>query len=331
MITKLRYIIVLMLTLSQMMMFADIPAGYYTSIEGKSNQALKDQLEKVINPHTQLSYGSLWTYFPYTDVYPELYGGRKRVWDMYSNIVNYYPYTSASGLNREHCVPKSWWGTLEGQPVYSDLNNLYPSNGVANQAKLNYPLGDVSEATFDNGVSKVGYAVAGQGGGSTRVFAPADEYKGAFARTYFYMATCYQSLNWTNNWMMINTNYLNLKPWAINLLLEWSRNDPVSEKELNRNEEVYKYQGNRNPFIDYPILIELLWGNRKGEAFQSGDIPTGDPVLINPVVGSTLNFGEVALGSTQKLEIFVKGENLRGSVTLTLYSGERTQFRIPTT
>ena len=165
---------------------ADIPTGYYTSLNGKKDVALKTAVRDIIYNHTEVSsYSDLPQYFRKTDARP----GTNQWWDMYSDEVFYLP--SFSGLNREHSVPKSWWGGSTSIPAYTDLNHLYPSEMNANSAKSNYPLGTVLTATFDNGVSKVGYAVTGQGGGAAKVFEPADEYKGDFARTYFYMATCY--------------------------------------------------------------------------------------------------------------------------------------------
>ena len=116
---------------------------------------------------------------------------------MYSDIPLYAP--SFSGLNREHSFPKSWWGGSQTVGAYVDLNHLYPSEMKANTAKSNYPLGEVDQdkaIKFQNGVCYVGYPAGGQGGGAGYVFEPNEEYKGDFARTYFYMATCYQNLTW---------------------------------------------------------------------------------------------------------------------------------------
>ena len=109
----------------------------------------------------------------------------------------------------------------------------------------------------------VGIPVAVQGGGSSRVFEPDDEYKGDFARIYFYMVTCYQDYEWRYNYMFTNSTYLSLQNWATDLLLEWSRNDPVSQKEIDRNDAVYKIQGNRNPFVDDPQTCRIHLGQQE--------------------------------------------------------------------
>ena len=318
--------------------FADAPAGYYSSLDGKSGESLKNQLHNIIAPHTQLTYSSLWNYFPQTDAYPEQVNGKLIVWDMYSdnwNTLKYFYYGGTRGLNREHSVPKSWWGNsgssnsdIEKFLAGTDLMHLFPSDGPANSAKSNYPLGVVDVSTFSNGVSTVGYPVTGQGGGSSRVFEPDDEYKGDFARVYFYMATCYQDYTWKYTYMFIDksSSYLSLKPWAYNMLLEWAREDPVSQKEIDRNDAVYRIQGNRNPFVDDPMLMEYIWGNRQGQTYAA-DHPTGDPELISPVQDSELDFGEVAIGSSQHVDLLVKGVNLTGSISVTIYRDDAAMFK----
>ena len=318
--------------------FADAPAGYYSSLDGKSGESLKNQLHDIIAPHTQLTYSSLWNYFPQTDAYPEQVNGKLIVWDMYSdnwNTLKYFYHGGTRGLNREHSVPKSWWGNsgssnsdIEKFLAGTDLMHLFPSDGPANSAKSNYPLGVVDVSTFSTGVSTVGYPVTGQGGGSSRVFEPDDEYKGDFARVYFYMATCYQDYTWKYTYMFIDksSSYLSLKPWAYNMLLEWAREDPVSQKEIDRNDAVYRIQGNRNPFVDDPMLMEYIWGNRQGQTYAA-DHPTGDPELISPVQDSELDFGEVAIGSSQHVDLLVKGVNLTGSISVTIYRDDAAMFK----
>ncbi len=313
---------------------ADIPSNYYTKMDGKKKEALKTATHEIINPHTVVTYNSLFPQqFPKTDVYPEFYNGRQRWWEMYSDNI-YYVSNGWKGMNREHSLPKSWWGG-DQNAAYTDLNHLYPSDADANGAKSNYPLGEVQSTTYDNGVSKVGYAYQGQGGGASKVFEPADEYKGDFARTYFYMATCYQDYSWKYTYMMQNGTYPTLKSWAVELLLDWSRQDPVSQKEIDRNEAVYQIQGNRNPFIDFPELAEYIWGTRMNEVFyiseQGGTITppiTGDPELFAPVNGSSLDFGEVAVGSTQIVDLLVRGINLTSSLSIRVTGTNRNMFSL---
>ncbi len=307
---------------------AEIPAGYYSRLDGKTGAELKTAVFEVINPHTQVSsYSNLPRYFEHTDVYPE----SRRWWDMYSDIARYAP--SFSGLNREHAFPKSWWkqnGSVEYTPAYVDLNHLYPADGPANQAKSNYPLGVTApNPKFDNGVCKIGYPVSGQGGGAQYVFEPADEYKGDFARAYFYIVTCYQNLTWNSTWMLQQNDYPTLSSWALNLLLDWSRRDPVSQKEVERNEVVYSYQNNRNPFIDFPELAEYIWGNKVGESFSPGNAgEPGEPSLINPVNNTSLDFGEVAAGNKVTSLLYIKGEHLTGDISVLISGTDKNMFTL---
>ena len=240
---------------------AQIPFGYYDSAIGKKGATLKTALFNIIKNHTQLEYYSSSSYFMTTDWNPGGY-----FWDMYSNNKR-TSWTSA--LNREHNLPKSWWSTSpETTVAYSDLHNLYPSDAIANSAKLNYPLGEVTgNPEFTNGVVKVG--TNNFPGYNGTVFEPDDEYKGDFARDYMYVVTCYE--NYASNWrstgtssMLFNNTYPVFKSYAVNLLLKWHKNDPVGEKETKRNNAVYTIQNNRNPFIDYPVLADYIWGNLKG-------------------------------------------------------------------
>lgn len=306
-------------------MQAAIPAGYYATLNGKSGRALKDAVHDIAIRHTVLTYNSLWTYFPQTDCRPE---DKTKVWDMYSDKTYYFnktPGWSTSGMNREHSLPKSWWGG-DVITAYTDLNHLYPSDDDANMAKSNHPLGEVSTISFDNGVTKVGTPVAGQGGGATQVFEPDDRYKGDFARTYFYMAACYQDYKWKYTYMYNSSTWLTLNQWSIDLLLKWHRNDPVSDKEKNRNDAVYRAQNNRNPFIDNPNLVEYIWGDKAGMVFTEGGEVTGDAELLSPTQDTQLNFGEVALGKSLTLTLYVKGVNLTNTLSVTHYRGEDKMF-----
>ena len=307
---------------------AEAPQGYYKSLDGLSEAELKNAVYELIHNFTRVSsYSALPSYFQRTDVYPD----SKRWWDMYSDIPLYAP--SFTGLNREHSFPKSWWGGSTSVGAYVDLNHLYPSEAAANMAKSNYPLGELAPAEkpkFDNGISKVGYPSTGQGGGCQWVFEPDDEYKGDFARTYFYMATCYQDLTWKYTYMVSQNLYPTLTGWAAKMLIDWHRRDPVSDKEMNRNDVVYSIQNNRNPFIDHPELAEYLWGDKVGQVFKVNDAPpAGDPELITPTQGMSLDFGQVAVGSTTTSELYFKGQNLTGPLDLVLSGTDRAMFSIP--
>lgn len=263
--------------------WADYSSGYYDMLEGKTREDLKAAAKESVMKHQTLKYSDLPVYWIETDIYPDLFKDAngnmcRRWWEMYSSEVYLiFPEHSAKQsfsawkMQREHAVPKSWWkenGDVEYTSAYSDMWNLFPSDGAANQAKSNYPLGIVRDSSFDNKVTRVGVPQPQYGGGSGKVFEPADEYKGDFARAYFYVATVYDDLPWTINYMFEKNPWPTLQTWAIDMLLEWSRQDPVSDKERTRNDAVERQQGNRNPFVDFPELAEYLWGARQAQIFR---------------------------------------------------------------
>jgi endonuclease I len=236
----------------------DIPAGYYASAEGFTGDELKAALHQIIENHAAHSYDYAWTAYRVTDVTPS-----GKVWDMYSDVpggMPPYEYTfgvdeggvggqEGEGYTREHSWPKSWFGG-EVMPMYSDLFALYPCDAHVNGNRGNYPYGEVTspEWTSLNGSER---GICSYPGYSGIVFEPIDAFKGDIARTYFYMSTRYytEDASWPGCPM---TDGAELLPWAANMLLEWHAEDPVSQKEIDRNGAIYALQGNRNPFIDRP-------------------------------------------------------------------------------
>lgn len=198
------------------------------------------------------------------------------IWDMYSNTKRYFPIAggSAAGMDIEHCLPKSWWGwtsksTEKTDPIgycaYCDLYHLNPADRAANNNKSNYPPGMlVDSAKVNNGVFFMGRDKTW----NDYSFTVEDEYKGDFARAYFYIVTAYQDLQWASDYSkyVTNTSYLTLTPYLTKILLDWHRTDPVSEKEIDRLDAISSIQHNRNPYIEYPELVEYIWGDKQGEA-----------------------------------------------------------------
>lgn len=274
-------------------MMAEYKEGYYDALDGKTKETLKAAAKKCVLPHAQLNYTNLPNHWVNTDVYPDLVENDgamcARWWDMYSDKVYLILPTedgrasfSRNAMQREHSIPKSWWkynGDVEYTPAYSDLWNLYPSDGTANNRKSNWPFGETQKASYDNGVTKVGTPKSGMGGGAGTVFEPADEYKGDFARSCFYMATVYDDLPWVTKYMYQQEEWPTLKPWAVEMLLDWARRDPVSEKEIRRNDAAEKEQLNRNPFVDFPELAEFIWGARTSQTFYLAEQESLDPTL----------------------------------------------------
>lgn len=248
---------------------AQPPAGYYDAATGKTGAELQQALHDIIDNHTAVSYTTLWTSFKTTDKKPN-----GKVWDMYSDIPGGtppYEYTFVTDqcgsyggendcYNREHSWPKSWFN--DGNPMYTDLFHLVPTDGYVNGMRSNYPYGDVGTATWTslNG-SKLGSCITP--GYTGVVFEPRDEYKGDFARNYFYMATRYynEDSGWPGSDMVTGSQF---KPWAKAMLLIWAQQDPVSDKETSRNNAVFAIQHNRNPYIDHPEYANSVWGSNTG-------------------------------------------------------------------
>lgn len=321
-----------------------VPSDYYASANGKKGKALKMALGEIVQQHTVFGYGELWYHYQVTDVVP---GTDDQVFDYYSPVVHYFPGGggAASGMNKEHACPQSWWGGGAGCDAYSDLFNVMPSEVNANSAKSNFPVGVVgSNVKYENACMKVGTSALHDYPGS--VFEPCDEYKGDFARLYFYVATCYANAAWGMKESVANTvaflreDYPTIKNWLIDLLLEWNAQDPVSEWEVIRNERVYGEQGNRNPFIDYPQLADYIWGdsvqynfdfasaivNGNGSGNGSGVVPGegGDDQPVNPGTGDDPAGGEVALGTVLLSEDFsslTEGNDVETSSSSTVWTG----------
>jgi hypothetical protein len=158
----------------------------------------------------------------------------------------------------------------------SDAHHVYPTDGRVNGQRGNDPFGECANgSSLANGLGKSGTSTFP--GYSGRVFEPVDEYKGDFARTYFYFATRYESIMTsmqTSSSSFSGNKYPSLNSWSINLFLKWHRQDPVSEKEITRNNAVYKHQKNRNAFIDHPILAEHIWGTLMGSAWNVTGVET---------------------------------------------------------
>jgi len=236
---------------------AQIPSGYYDSASGHTGAELKSALHDIIKGHTVVSYSGLLNAYAYTDC-----RANGTIWDIYSNCA--YSINGSCGSykkegdcwNREHTWPQSWFNEVGGPK--SDLFHVYPTDGYVNGRRSNYPYGEVRNPTYTSGNgSKLGPCTTA--GFSGTAFEPIDEYKGDIARSYFYMSVRYfhEDSGWGNSEM---TTKSEIKPWAMAMLLRWNEEDPVSDKEIARNNVIYKkYQHNRNPFIDHPEYARMIW------------------------------------------------------------------------
>ena len=321
------------LVMTAQTMLATAPTNYYSSAYGKSNEQLMIAMRNIIaKNHNALSYDALWNAFKTTDTDDQGY-----IIDMYSNC-KYRPndhggsaQNVGDGFNREHSFPKSWFD--DGKPMYTDLFHLYPTDIKVNGQRSNYPFGECAGGTRLTNGQWYGKGKLGSStfpGYSGKVFEPDDEYKGDFARTYFYMVTRYKNElpNWSGSAQLdyITNRYKAFSTWTINMLLKWARQDPVSEKETKRNDAVFSIQGNRNPFIDNPELFEYIWGDKQGEAWNGGG--GGDPVptITSPHNGSIIDMGNTTIGTELPYTISLEGKELSDEISLSM--SDETNFDV---
>ena len=325
-----KYIVsfVALLWVAQMMWAGDIEPSttlttYYAAIDGTSTNA-NDDLRKTLctvisTGYTSIGYSSLQNQMFAASSNPTdfINGSNKTMEDIYSSK----PYKSSdngssastcgTGWNKEHTVPQSWFG--ESTPMKSDAFHVYPTDIRMNSLRSSYPYGENDAA---KGCSNYGYGSLGPStfpGYSGQVFDPGEggeygSYKGDLARTYFYMATRYRTTNFTSGSGSTSFTYsggvANLTTYMRDLMLKWHREDPVSEKELKRNNAIYAHQHNRNPFIDFPELVEYIWGTKAGQTVvlaalvsaYDGETPPPGPQPEVPKFGVTWSVnGEASL------------------------------------
>ena len=345
-------------------MWADIDSSiplttYYASANGLSGNELRLALFDIIKNHTQIGYKQLGTIMQYSDTKD---ADGVNIIDIYTDCT--FTCKGAvtwigsgdvgAGLNREHTVPQSWFN--ENEPMKSDAFHVYPTDTKANNNRSSFLYGEFAGAGTSYSTSKC--AETGKKGASEwtagttsytyngqtyvaettytgTVYEPDDEYKGDLARGYFYMATRYASGSGTancSNWSggAFGDDNNGLAAYTAELMLKWHRLDPVSEKELLRNEVIYgnpaynksdKKQGNRNPFIDYPELVEYIWGDKQKVpvtiaaldspyANESPDDTSIDAVGTSVVVTKRLINGHLYIQTTEGL-FTIQGQRIK--------------------
>lgn len=300
--------------------FATAQEQYYRKAEGLRGTELKEALHNLIQPVFVLDYGGgvgkTWSGFWQTDQMEDM-----QVRDRYSNTVRYFnPDMSAvSNMNIEHIWANSWWGHVKNN-AYQDLFNLYPADATANGRKSNNPIGIVDgTVSYTNGVTKVGKSTSYRADSLITVWEPADQWKGDFARTYFYMATCYSHMTslWTTTEGLLTVDPnspLLMRPWVYNLMLEWAEADPLDEIEQERCDAICEIQGNRNPFVDYPELCYYIWGDKADEQFYCTE-EHGAEIFV-PAASEEIDFGLHPLSRPFSAKVQVRGRGLNEGAQL---------------
>ena len=281
---------------------AQAPAGYYNGTEGLTGATLKTKLSEIITAgHKDNGYDGLYNGYPTTDS-DHFYENDGTVLDMYSeNPTGTDPYTYRHGIkkcgnysvegdcyNREHIVPQSFFN--QQSPMRGDIHFVRPTDGKVNGMRSNYPFGAVNSPSFTskNG-TKVGPSSSPGYGGT--VAEPIDEFKGDIARMVFYFVTRYESRlsSFSTGNMLGGSPYPGLQAWEKDVLLAWSIQDPVSPTEIERNNASHVFQKNRNPFIDHPEWVQLIWGSQTVDT-QAPSAPTNLAVLSTSTASANLSW-----------------------------------------
>ena len=254
---------------------------YYKNADGYKGAELKTALFNIIKitKDDVVAYKGLNEKYKLTDKRADGY-----LRDWYSNITNYTwddaggNSSEGAGWNKEHTVPQSWFG--EASPMKSDIVHVVPTDCYVNNRRSSYPFGEVSKATY---TSANNYCLLGSSktpGYSGTVFEPNNEIKGDLARIYFYMATCYEDkcTKWSSGSgsSVFSDENLGLKNWVVDMMMAWSKLDPVVEVEIARNNAIPGIQTNRNPFVDYPGLEDYIWGDKQDVPFSYDNYKGGE-------------------------------------------------------
>jgi len=321
-----------------MIVYAQIPTGYYSTATG-SGYTLKTQLYNKIKVQTVLSYDALWTTYATSDR-DNQYENDNTILDIYSEnptgvdpvifiyITNQCGSASQSNCyNREHIVPQSVFNSAS--PMVSDAHFIPPVDGSVNTLRSNNPHGNVATATSTtlNGSKSGTSAVPGYTG---TVFEPLNEFKGDIARMYFYFATRYENTVASYVFDMFNgTNNQVFTTPFLNMLITWHNQDPVNAREITRNNAIYNRQNNRNPFIDHPEYVAMIWSTT-----SDNQSPTSASNLVASNIAttsltltwdaSTDNVGitayEVYMNSLLKTTVATTSCSITGLVENTSYS-----------
>lgn len=265
-------------------LFGNANSYYPNSINGLSGSELKLALGNHIsqfNKIRMISGGSpsLWSIFSEIDKYEN-----GNIWSIsaLSNDKYLNNFCPPENWIEEHLINPDWTGDKYPYQldVNYDLHLIFPTVQIVVENKRNYPPFKLSEIIKECGTIQIGYSYLNNV--KINAYEPADEFKGDVARAIMYAASAYHHLPWQSFGLNIimGGEYPTLNKAAIANLLEWHRNDPVSDKEINRNNGIYKYQLNRNPFIDFPDLPEYIWGNKMGQPFSyTPDSDTDNPSI----------------------------------------------------
>ena len=235
---------------------AQIPTGYYDGTEGLYGDQLKAVLHDIIDGHDEPSYNDLRDYIlPESDEDPQnsdnvilLYTGRSQAKSTFGGGINEW--------NREHVWAKSHGDFGNNPPCGTDAHMIRPTDASVNA--------DRGNKDFDEGGQQHWEATGCYF--TEYTWEPRDDVKGDVARMILYMDVRYEGDNGELDLIVVDAVNTSPAPehGKLGTLLDWHEQDPPDAFEINRNNVVYSYQQNRNPFIDHPDFVYDIWGESAG-------------------------------------------------------------------
>ncbi len=278
-------------------------SSYYLSAEGKSGSALRSELNGIISGNTAIPYSSsntdTWDVLKLSDANSS---DPSNVNLIYSGATTNgaQEWNNGTGWTREHVWPQSLGGFTTSTGVGTDIHNLKPAAPSLNSLRSNLEYDYLG--TSGSSVSYNGSATGCRYDGSLGVFEPRNDIKGDLARIILYMDLRYEGMGGEPDLsVQENLNSGGTTFAVLSTLLQWHQNDPVDAFETNRNNVIYNYQGNRNPFVDHPELAEHLYGSNTGVSWN----PSSTGSSTGTACGD-LFFSEYGEGSSNNkyLEIY---------------------------
>ncbi len=244
----MKHLLIILFIIINLSVSAQIPDGYYDNAAGLSGSELKTALHNIIDNQTELNYSDLWDVLPESDEDPNnsnnfilIYTGR--------SIPKTYEYPE---WNREHVWAKSHGDFGTSAPAGTDAHHIRPADVSVNS--------DRGSLDFDNGGTQHSEATGCYYDSDS--WEPRDEVKGDVARMMFYMAVRYEGDDTSYDLELLDyTPTSGAYFGKLSTLLAWNEQDPPDDFERHRNEVVYSYQHNRNPFIDEPGWVNCIWAN----------------------------------------------------------------------
>lgn len=299
-----------------------IPIGYYDSLEGLAGNALKQELQNIIANPTVVrlhSYADIWEILKSSDRNPQ---NNNQVWCIYTEV----PYAkldqqNTSSIvgkwNREHIFCQSRGGfevangdTADGINVWLPTSASNTVDGVSDAHHIRAVSGQENSSRNNKNYGSVNTSTVYAGPDGTQ-----GSWRGDVARSLFYMAVRFESLNVVNgDPIELSSGNPSYQIGDLATLLTWNTSDPRDDFEMNRNNYIYTWQMNRNPFIDYPSLADYIFGANFGQPWSrtlSTQTPIENRVAVYPNPASEFLIIS-GLEGTSKVEIFtVTGQLLQ--------------------